>query len=51
MNETDRDKSVTIRIPADLHKAIVEAAHRDRRSLNAEILVALEAWLGRRDGS
>ena len=38
---------ITIRVPADLHRRVVELARRDRRSLNSEIIVLLEAAVER----
>ncbi|WP_436788631.1 Arc family DNA-binding protein [Yinghuangia sp. YIM S10712] len=39
----DADKRISLRLPADLHKRLVEQARRDRRSLNSEIIHLLEA--------
>lgn len=36
---------ITLRLPAELHTAIVDAATIDRRSLNAQIVVLLERAL------
>jgi predicted HicB family RNase H-like nuclease len=40
-------KKVTIRMPPEVHAAIVEIAKANRRSLNSEILVALQDYLAR----
>jgi predicted HicB family RNase H-like nuclease len=40
-------KRVTIRIPPDVHAAIVEIARANRRSLNSEILIALQDYAKR----
>jgi len=44
----DAMKKVTIRIPDELHTEIAKAAKRNRRSLNSEILHAIESYLGAR---
>lgn len=46
--EAAEEKKLTIRIPEELHQALVEAAKQDSRSLNAEILVLLRAALASR---
>ena len=38
----EAEVKLTIRIPAALHRQLVELARRDRRSLNGEIVVLLE---------
>lgn len=35
-------KQITLRLPADLHERLKQAAERNRRSLHAEILWRLE---------
>lgn len=42
------DKKITIRMPDDIHAALIKAAKDDARSLNAEILVLLRAALAAR---
>ena len=42
------EKKVTIRIPEDLHRLLVEAAKQDERSLNAEVVVLLRKGLATR---
>lgn len=42
---SENEKKITIRIPAELHAALVKAAQEDARSLNAEILVLLRTAL------
>ena len=42
------DKKLTLRIPDELHAALVKAAKDDARSLNAQILVLLRAALADR---
>ena len=37
---------VTLRLPADIHQAMVQSARESRRSLNAEIIRACEAFIG-----
>lgn len=41
--QNPNDKKITIRIPEELHNALVKAAKDDDRSLNAEIIVMLKA--------
>ena len=36
------EAKLTVRLPADLHRRLVELARRDRRSLNGEVVVLLE---------
>lgn len=38
-------KQISLRLPDDLHERLKVTAERDRRSLHAEILFGLEAWL------
>jgi predicted HicB family RNase H-like nuclease len=38
-------KTLSIRIPEELHKALVELAEQDRRSLNNLIVVILEDFV------
>jgi predicted HicB family RNase H-like nuclease len=35
--------TLTVRLPDDLHAKIVKLAEKERRSLNAEVIVRLEA--------
>jgi len=42
------DKKITIRMPDDIHAALVKAAKDDARSLNAEILILLRTALASR---
>jgi predicted HicB family RNase H-like nuclease len=44
---TTEQKRVTIRMPPEVHAAIVEIARANRRSLNAEILIALQDYAKR----
>lgn len=46
--EDGDEKKLTIRIPEDLHDALVRVARQDARSLNAEIIVLLRAALDTR---
>lgn len=39
------DVRMTFRIPADIYKKIAESAKKNRRSLNNEMVIALEAFL------
>jgi predicted HicB family RNase H-like nuclease len=41
----NEQKKITIRVPADIHAALVALAKQDQRSLNAEIVVALRAFI------
>jgi hypothetical protein len=43
--------SLKVRMGPELHKRLVAAARGDKRSINAEVLVALEEWLTMRKGS
>ena len=40
--EPERKLTVSLRLPAALHRRLVELARRDRRSLNGELIVLLE---------
>ena len=40
---TAGDVKITLRLPPELHAALVKAAAEARRSLNSEIVVRLEA--------
>ncbi|MEE1938472.1 Arc family DNA-binding protein [Streptomyces sp. TRM 70361] len=42
----DDEKRISLRLPAELHARLVEAARTDRRSLNSEIVHLLEGALG-----
>jgi predicted HicB family RNase H-like nuclease len=44
---TTESKKVTIRIPPEVHAAIVELAQANRRSLNSEVLIALQDYAKR----
>jgi predicted HicB family RNase H-like nuclease len=44
---TTEQKRVTIRIPPDVHATIVEIAKANRRSLNSEVLIALQDYAKR----
>lgn len=35
------EKKITIRVPDEIHRQLVETAKQDARSLNAEILILL----------
>ncbi|WP_082378560.1 Arc family DNA-binding protein [Propionispora sp. 2/2-37] len=39
------DVRMTFRIPADIYKQISESAKKNRRSLNNEMVIALEEFL------
>jgi len=43
-------KNINVRFPEDLHEQIRQAAERDRRSVNAEILWLIERGLTREEG-
>ena len=38
----EAEVKLTLRLPASLHRRIVELARRDRRSLNGQLVVLLE---------
>ncbi len=40
-NPSSEEKKMQLRLPSELHRALVALAHRDLRSLHAEILVLL----------
>ena len=40
-----RDTRLEVRLPADLHDALARAAEESGRSLNVEVIAALERWL------
>ncbi len=40
----DDDKRITLRLPVELHRLLKEIAKQERRSVNAQIVVILEAW-------
>jgi len=40
----DTSKEFHLRLPKDLHQWFKDEANRQRRSANAEMLMALEAW-------
>ncbi len=41
----DDDKRITLRLPIELHSLLKEIARKERRSVNAQIIVILEAGL------
>ncbi len=45
------DKQLTLRLPEDLHKQVVEIARDDMRSLNAEIVVLLREAIAAREAA
>ena len=45
MSQPPLDKTVTIRMPADVHEAMSKLAERERRSLNGQIVYVLELAL------
>lgn len=45
---TNKEKKLTLRLPGALHRALVEIAEKDRRSLHAEIIVFLEEAVAKR---
>ncbi len=40
----DDDKRITLRFPVELHSLLKKIAGKERRSVNAQIIVILEAW-------
>jgi predicted HicB family RNase H-like nuclease len=46
--QNPNDKKITIRVPDEVHAALVQAAKDDDRSLNAEILALLKLALASR---
>ncbi len=40
----DDDKRITLRLPVELHSLLKKIARQERRSVNAQIIVILEAW-------
>lgn len=44
----ENEKKITIRIPDDLHEALVALAKQDTRSLNGEIIALLRAVIATR---
>lgn len=47
--EKKEQVTVTLRFPADLHRALVELAEREMRSLNAEVVKLLKDLLQERE--
>ena len=47
----DDDKRMTLRIPVELHRLLKKIARQERRSVNAQIIVILEAWAKTIEGS
>jgi predicted DNA-binding protein len=45
MVKREPDTAKSLRLPAALKRRLTQAAARNRRSANAEILVAIERWL------
>ncbi|MCX4812942.1 Arc family DNA-binding protein [Streptomyces sp. NBC_01239] len=43
--DTDEEKRITVRLPAELHERLAAQATRDHRSVNGEIVHLLEAAL------
>ena len=48
MNENT--KKTTIYLPVPVHQTLLELAKRDRRSFNAELVVALEQFIRKEKG-
>ena len=44
--KAEPDVHLGARVPASLREALVELAHRNDRSVSAEVRLALKAWLG-----
>jgi hypothetical protein len=44
----EKDVKVTVRIPETVHGRLADLAKRERRSLNAQLVVLLEQALGTR---
>jgi predicted HicB family RNase H-like nuclease len=42
MHMPSNDAKITVRMPREVHQSLVEMADKDRRSVNAQILVILE---------
>lgn len=42
MSETTKLKAITIRIPEEIHAWLARQAKRNRRSLNAQIILVME---------
>ena len=47
----DDDKRITLRLPVELHSLLKKIARQERRSVNAQIIVILEAWAKLIEGS
>jgi hypothetical protein len=45
MKTQDEEVRITFRVPADIYKKIVESAKKNRRSINNEMVIALEQYL------
>ncbi len=45
MKTQDEEVRMTFRIPADIYKIIVEFSKKNRRSINNEMVIALEQYL------
>ncbi|MBU2703187.1 hypothetical protein Ga0466249_004323 [Sporomusaceae bacterium BoRhaA] len=45
MKKQDEEIRMTFRIPPDIYKKIVESAKKNRRSINNEMVVALEQFI------
>jgi predicted HicB family RNase H-like nuclease len=43
--EEERQVSVNIRFPEDVHRQLQELAHEQRRSLNKTVVVAVERYI------
>ena len=50
MSTKDKDKTVSIRFPYELYERISKEAKDERRSFNAQVLIALEEHYGMRGG-
>ncbi len=45
MKSNDKEVRMTFRIPSDIYEKIVESAKKNRRSINNEMVVALEKFI------
>jgi hypothetical protein len=45
MKKQDKEVRITFRVPTDIYEKIVESAQKNRRSVNNEMVVALEQFL------
>lgn len=45
MTTPDADRRLNARVPAEAYRALEQVAGDEHRSLNAQLVVALEGWL------